>query len=48
MAIEMRWLTQLQLRMRALFRGGRVEEEMDEEIRYHLDRQIEVEPAPPA
>ena len=38
----MRWFTQQRLRIRALVRGGRVEEEMDEEIRYHLDRQIEV------
>src|SRR6476659_4380758 len=39
--IPMRWLTRLRLQARALLRGGRVEEEMDEEIRYHLDRQIE-------
>ena len=40
--IPMRWLTRLRLQARALLRGVRVEEEMDEEIRYHLDRQIEV------
>jgi putative ABC transport system permease protein len=38
----MRWLTQLQRRARAIFRSARVEDEMDAEIRYHLDRQIEV------
>jgi putative ABC transport system permease protein len=37
----MRLVKQLRLRMRALFRGGHVEAEMDEEFRYHLDRQIE-------
>src|SRR6476659_9394745 len=40
--IPMQWLTRLRLQARALLRGVRVEEEMDEEIRYHLDRQIEV------
>ena len=40
--IPMQWLTRLRLQARALLRGVRVEGEMDEEIRYHLDRQIEV------
>src|SRR5262245_34552580 len=38
----MRWLRQLRLRARAIFRGGRVEDEMDAELAYHLDRQVEV------
>jgi len=32
-----RWM----IRLRALFRGSRVEAEFDEELRYHLDRQTE-------
>ena len=31
----------LPLRLRSLFRAGRVEQELDEELRYHLERQIE-------
>src|SRR5262245_30986676 len=38
----MRWVRQLRLRARAIFHSTRVEDEMDAEIRYHLDRQIEV------
>jgi macrolide transport system ATP-binding/permease protein len=36
-----RWLTQVGLRLRSLFRGDRVERELDEELRYHLEREIE-------
>src|SRR5438094_7955568 len=36
-----RWITTLPLRLRSLFRRERVEHELDEEIRYHLERQIE-------
>lgn len=37
----MSWLKKLTLRLRALFRKGRVEQELDEELRFHLDRQIQ-------
>src|ERR1044072_2077118 len=36
-----RWFYTLPLRLRSLFRRGQVEQELDEELRYHLDRQIE-------
>src|SRR5262245_47149143 len=36
-----RWFYTVPLRLRSLLRRGRVEEELDEELRYHLDRQIE-------
>jgi predicted permease len=35
------WIYTLPLRLRSLFRRRRVEQELDEEIRYHLERQIE-------
>jgi macrolide transport system ATP-binding/permease protein len=35
-----RWLIQVGLRFRSLFRGHRVERELDEELRYHLEREI--------
>ena len=35
------WLKTLPLRLRSLFRRPRVEQELDEELRYHIDRQIE-------
>jgi predicted permease len=38
----MRLMTQLGLRLRALVRGDRLDAELDEELRYHLDRQIEL------
>ncbi len=38
----MRVARTFRLRMRALFRSSRIEAELDEEMRYHLDRQIEV------
>jgi len=34
----MRWARTLRLRLRSLFRSGRVEQELDEELRYHLQR----------
>jgi macrolide transport system ATP-binding/permease protein len=37
----MRWLAQLRLRARSLFLVARVEQELDEELRYHLEREIE-------
>lgn len=40
MSLE-RWLYTFPLRLRSLFRRGRVEQELDEELRYHLERQIE-------
>jgi len=36
-----RWLTQAGLRFRSLFRRERVERELEEELRYHLEREIE-------
>jgi predicted permease len=36
----MRWLDQMPLRLRSLFRKGRVEQEMDDELRFHLECQI--------
>src|SRR5262245_12932335 len=35
------WFYTLPLRLRSLFRRARVERELDEELQYHLDRQIE-------
>src|SRR5262245_3652537 len=35
------WLYKLPLRLRSLFRRAQVEQELDEEFRYHLERQIE-------
>jgi predicted permease len=35
------WLYTVPLRLRSLFRRRQVERELDEELRYHLDRQIE-------
>lgn len=36
-----RWITQVGLRLRSLFQKARVERELDEELRYHLEREIE-------
>src|SRR5262245_58016802 len=36
-----RWFYTVPLRLRSLFRRSQVEEELDEEIRYHIERQIE-------
>ncbi len=36
----MRWKEKLRLRWRSLVRRGRVERELDEELRFHLDEQI--------
>ena len=33
-----RWLYTLPLRLRSVFRRGRVEQELDEELRYHVER----------
>src|SRR5262245_33225624 len=35
------WFYTAPLRLRSLFRRARVEEELDEELRYHIERQIE-------
>src|SRR6266545_1920184 len=35
------WFYTIPLRLRSIFRHNQVEQELDEEIRYHLDRQIE-------
>jgi hypothetical protein len=35
------WLYTVPLRLRSLFRRKQVEQELDEELRYHLERQIE-------
>ena len=37
----MRWIATLRLRLRSLFRSGQVEQELDEELRYHLDRLVD-------
>lgn len=37
----MRWIYALRLRLRSLFRRSKVEEELNGEFQYHLDRQIE-------
>jgi predicted permease len=34
----MRWMTVLRLRLRSLFQPGRVERELDKELRYHVER----------
>src|SRR5262245_56864426 len=36
-----RWFYRLQLLLRSLFERKRVERELDDELQYHLDRQIE-------
>ena len=36
-----RWLTQVRFGLRSLFHGERVEQELREEMRYHLERLIE-------
>jgi predicted permease len=36
-----RWLTRILLRLRSIFRRGRVERELDEELLYHLERETE-------
>ena len=35
------WVYTLPLRLRSLFRSRQVEQELDEELRYHLERKIE-------
>ncbi len=37
----MRLTTKLLLRIRSLFRRATVEDELDEELRYHVERQID-------
>src|SRR5215471_16042017 len=37
-----RWIHKLTLRLRSLFRSDQVEQELNEELKYHLDRQIEI------
>ncbi len=41
MLILSRWLAMIRLRLRTLFRRGRVETELDRELRLHLERQTE-------
>src|SRR5215471_21620432 len=36
-----RWFYTVPLRLRSLFRRRQVEQELDEELRYHIERQIE-------
>jgi putative ABC transport system permease protein len=38
----MRWITKLRLRLRSLAQGRRVEQELDEELRDHLQRQTDL------
>jgi predicted permease len=37
----MRWLTQLVMKLRMLFARGRAGAELDDELRFHIDRQVE-------
>src|SRR5574337_1089403 len=37
----MRWVYKLPLRLRSLFRRSRVEQELSEELRFHLEKLIE-------
>ncbi len=37
----MRWIDQLSLRFRSLFSRARIEQELDDELRFHLQEQIE-------
>jgi putative ABC transport system permease protein len=37
----MRWVTRAGLRLRAILRRGAVEAELDEELRYHIEREVE-------
>jgi len=37
----MRWKIVMRLRLRSLFSRARVEQELDEELRYHLEREID-------
>lgn len=39
----MRWSTILRLRLRALLLRSRLDRELEEELQYHLSRQIELE-----
>src|SRR4029453_4422028 len=41
----MRRFNTIRLRLRSLFRGNRVEQELEAELRDHLERQIELLPA---
>ena len=38
----MRALRSLRLRLRTIFRGSRVEQELDEELQYHIERQAQL------
>ena len=37
----MRWINVFGLRLRSLLRSARVEHELDEEVRHHLERQVD-------
>ena len=37
----MRWIYKLPLRLRSLFRRNRVEQELSDELRFHLEKLIE-------
>ena len=36
-----RWLAQFRLVLRSLFRRRRVDQELDEELQYHLEREVD-------
>jgi predicted permease len=36
-----RWFTRTRLRLRSIFLGNRVDDELDEELRFHLEQQVE-------
>ena len=37
----MRWLYKFPLRLRSLFKSGRVEKDLNDELRFHLEKLIE-------
>src|ERR1700678_2946582 len=43
MMLETRWLRRATLRLRTLFHRERVEQELEEEFQFHLERRIELE-----
>jgi hypothetical protein len=43
-----RWVTQFRLALRSVFLRKRVDQELDEELQYHLERQIRLPYQSPA
>src|SRR5579864_3234151 len=42
---EWRWLRQVNLRLRSLFRRERIEQEIEDEFQFHIEQQVEMEMA---